>query len=65
MARKRTGRDGDQVYMVSDLIRGVTLEDWLTSRQFTEREAAQLCAKIADALHHAHEKGVVHRDVKP
>ena len=59
------GRDGDNVYIVSDFVRGVTLGDWLTSQQLTSREAADLCAKIADALHHAHEQGVVHRDLKP
>jgi hypothetical protein len=41
------------------------LDDWLTGQQLTCREAADLCAKIADALHHAHENGVVHRDLKP
>ena len=59
------GRDGDIVYIVSDFVRGVTLGDWLTGQQLTSREAAELCAKIADALHHAHEQGVVHRDLKP
>ena len=59
------GRDGDSVYIVSDFVRGVTLGDWLTGQQLTSREAAELCAKIADALHHAHEQGVVHRDLKP
>ena len=59
------GRDGDSVYIVSDFVRGVTLDDWLTGQQLTSREAAELCAKIADALHHAHEAGVVHRDLKP
>jgi tetratricopeptide (TPR) repeat protein len=59
------GRDGDSVYIVSDFVRGVTLGDWLTGQQLTNREAAELCAKIAGALHHAHEHGVVHRDLKP
>jgi hypothetical protein len=59
------GRDEDSVYIVSDFVRGVTLGDWLTGQQLTSREAAELCAKIADALHHAHERGVVHRDLKP
>jgi tRNA A-37 threonylcarbamoyl transferase component Bud32 len=59
------GRDGDSLYIVSDFVHGVTLNDWLTGQQLTSREAAELCAKIAAALHHAHEQGVVHRDLKP
>ena len=31
----------------------------------TPQEGAELCAMIADALHHAHELGIVHRDLKP
>jgi WD40 repeat protein/tetratricopeptide (TPR) repeat protein len=59
------GRDGDTVYIVSDLVRGVSLHDSLTGQRLTSREAAELCAKIADGLHHAHQAGVVHRDLKP
>jgi tetratricopeptide (TPR) repeat protein len=59
------GRQGDSVYIVSDYIDGASLSDWLTARKLTPREAAELCAKVAGALHHAHEAGVIHRDLKP
>jgi WD40 repeat protein/tRNA A-37 threonylcarbamoyl transferase component Bud32 len=59
------GREGDTVYIVSELIDGLTLSDWLTGYQPGPREAVALCIKIAAALHHAHERGVIHRDLKP
>ena len=59
------GRDDATLYIVSDFIEGVSLDDWLTGQQLTTREAVELCVTVADALHHAHESGVVHRDLKP
>ena len=59
------GKDAERVYIVSDLIRGPNLADWLGENQFSPQQAAALCVTLADAIHHAHENGVIHRDLKP
>ncbi|MDV6031033.1 MAG: protein kinase [Phycisphaera sp. RhM] len=59
------GRDGDRIYIVSDFVPGVTLADTLSARRPSTRETAELCRQVAEALHHAHQHGVIHRDLKP
>lgn len=59
------GMDGETSYIVSDLIDGGTLADWMETHRASAREAALLCRKVARALQHAHERGVIHRDLKP
>lgn len=59
------GKDQGTIYIVSDLVDGSTLEDYLTCQRLSARESARLCSIIAEALHHAHQSGVVHRDLKP
>jgi WD40 repeat protein/tRNA A-37 threonylcarbamoyl transferase component Bud32 len=59
------GRDGDTIFIASDYIEGPNLKEWLAAQPMTVREAAELLALIAEAVQHAHEHGVVHRDLKP
>jgi formylglycine-generating enzyme required for sulfatase activity len=56
---------GKLIFIVSEYIKGTNLKDWLHEQSLSPKEAATLCATLADALHHAHEAGVVHRDLKP
>jgi WD40 repeat protein len=65
VAVHEVGRVGDTIYIVADLVEGDDLLDWYEAAQPTAVEAADLVRRIAEALHHAHEAGVVHRDLKP
>jgi serine/threonine protein kinase len=52
-------------YFVSDLIDGPSLAQRLEQGRLSKEEAVRIAADVADALHHAHSKGFIHRDVKP
>ena len=52
-------------YVVSKYIDGVDLATRLKQHQFNCRDATEIVATVAEALHYAHKQGLVHRDVKP
>ena len=52
-------------YIVMRLMRGGSLDDLITSSGLPLSRAALLFTQVASALHYAHERGIVHRDVKP
>src|SRR6266567_4419999 len=57
-------RDG-ACYFSMKLIEGGQLDKIIGSELMSGRKAAELTAKLAHTLHHAHQNGVLHRDVKP
>src|SRR5215475_8029409 len=52
-------------YVVSKYIDGTDLATRLKQSRLSIHEAVELVAKVAEALHYAHEQGLVHRDIKP
>jgi eukaryotic-like serine/threonine-protein kinase len=52
-------------FLVLELVEGQTLSERLKSGPMEAGEALGIAAQIAEALEAAHEKGVVHRDLKP
>ena len=57
--------DDDGAYLVSELVRGSTLDALLREGRLSDRDIVSIGIALCDALEHAHAQGVVHRDVKP
>lgn len=60
------GEEDDLAYIAMDFLRGETLSLHAKEGNLLPVERVlKIAAHVADALHYAHEQGVVHRDVKP
>jgi eukaryotic-like serine/threonine-protein kinase len=57
--------DDQDVYLVSELVRGRTLAELTKAGAISDRDVARIGMALCEALDHAHARGVIHRDVKP
>jgi serine/threonine-protein kinase len=62
---REVGTVGDRPDLVTRFVEGRSLAEIGRDGPLTPRDAAQLVAAVADAVHHAHEQGIVHRDLRP
>jgi len=60
------GEDQNVYYLVTEYVPGTDLRKLVRAKgPLSMKQAASVISQVAMALHHAHEQGLIHRDVKP
>lgn len=52
-------------YFVMELVRGIPITDYCDQHQLNRQQRLKLFVTVCQAVQHAHQKGVIHRDLKP
>lgn len=57
--------EDERIYMINELVHGYTLAQMIDEGELSDNDAGRIGYALCEALGHAHDQGVVHRDVKP
>ncbi len=52
-------------YFVMELVKGVSITDYCDANSLSTKERLELFIQVCNAVQHAHQKGIIHRDIKP
>jgi eukaryotic-like serine/threonine-protein kinase len=52
-------------YFVMDLVKGVPITEYCDQQHLAVRQRLELFSAVCQAVQHAHQKGIIHRDIKP
>jgi non-specific serine/threonine protein kinase/serine/threonine-protein kinase len=52
-------------FFVMELVQGVPITEYCDQCKLTTRERLELFVTVCQAVQHAHQKGIIHRDIKP
>ncbi|MEZ6121145.1 MAG: WD40 repeat domain-containing serine/threonine protein kinase [Pirellulaceae bacterium] len=57
--------DSGRPYFVMELVRGLPITEYADEHCLSTHQRLKLFADVCSAIHHAHQKGIIHRDIKP